>query len=602
MTTAPSTTGIEADDVRRHVTLPRWLVCGVIFAVGVVPPRALLHAQAVEDSPARRELLRGVVVDEQTRQPLAAVLVTLIDPEGLELTRYLVGPDGIFRFQLPGPEEYSVRAERLGTRTSTLEGVRVGPGETVSVRIAMSLDPVTLTGIQVTGESRCELARDAGADVQRVWEETRKVLRAQSFTQAEGWYRYDLVKHTRQLDPRSLAIKSESSVRHHTTNQRPIASRSVDLLQEHGYVVQSEDGYWSYFAPDADVLLSDEFLATHCLSIRAGFGEEEGLVGLAFRPQSHRGRSTDIEGVLWLERETARLRWLDFRYRNLPDAAGEVDSEHVGGRVEFRGFEDGTWIVSSWRIRMPVVEEVSLGSFGGRRLRLAGIVEEGGRVAKAWRPGSDAVAFSDSDQLGAIEGKIVGDGLVSDLGSVLVVGTGFTAEVTETGHFRIEDLPPGRYRLAYVRAEMFGLDAAIVDSEVEVSPGATATVTMRPTSKDAVLAEICEQDEWRPGTAILVGEVLDPRTGVAVAEAQVSAEWQLIRDLQLSGSVLVDLSEQSITTKTNEVGAFRICGVPTDLELSVSVRIGDAHPTVQRVVIPNAQPVMVLLIDSGGVS
>ena len=69
-----------------------------------------------------------------------------------------------------------------------------------------------------------------------------------------------------------------------------------------------------FWAPDAGVLLSDSFLDTHCLRIRAGGSE---LVGLDFEPVPNRDVA-DIAGTLWLDPATAELQRVDFRYVNLP--------------------------------------------------------------------------------------------------------------------------------------------------------------------------------------------------------------------------------------------------------------------------------------------
>ena len=51
--------------------------------------------------------------------------------------------------------------------------------------------------------------------------------------------------------------------------ERPIESRPVEVLLDGGRVVRKSGGN-RYFGPDAHVLLSDEFLDTHCMQLRAG--------------------------------------------------------------------------------------------------------------------------------------------------------------------------------------------------------------------------------------------------------------------------------------------------------------------------------------------
>ena len=67
-------------------------------------------------------------------------------------------------------------------------------------------------------------------------------------------------------------------------------------------------GDLQYSAPDARVLLSDEFLDTHCFRI-AEAQNGDGRIGLAFEPLED-SPLRDIEGVLWIDRSTAMLsRW-----------------------------------------------------------------------------------------------------------------------------------------------------------------------------------------------------------------------------------------------------------------------------------------------------
>jgi len=65
-----------------------------------------------------------------------------------------------------------------------------------------------------------------------------------------------------------------------------------------------------YDGIDARVFLSDPFLDTHCFRIRPS-RDADGTVGLAFEPVESREVS-DVEGVLWLDEQTAELRVLEF--------------------------------------------------------------------------------------------------------------------------------------------------------------------------------------------------------------------------------------------------------------------------------------------------
>jgi hypothetical protein len=101
------------------------------------------------------------------------------------------------------------------------------------------------------------------------------VLTTQSLTDAEVRYRYNLQRYTRELDPNSLAILNQTAQGMATSGQRPIVSLPADVLLESGFFIQDSAGV-RYLAPDADVLLSDGFLDTHCFALRSGGDNEEG--------------------------------------------------------------------------------------------------------------------------------------------------------------------------------------------------------------------------------------------------------------------------------------------------------------------------------------
>jgi hypothetical protein len=75
------------------------------------------------------------------------------------------------------------------------------------------------------------------------------------------------------------------------------------------------------------------------------------MVGLAFAPLRGR-RLPDVQGTLWLDGQTGHLRYLEYTYTRLPFASSDA---RLGGRVDFVQLPAGGWIVSRWRIRMPIL-------------------------------------------------------------------------------------------------------------------------------------------------------------------------------------------------------------------------------------------------------
>ena len=87
---------------------------------------------------AGAQVIRGVVVDSTTLSWVTDVLVFLTDSAHRELKRRHVDMNGEFEFAVPGPGRYSVRAERFGMTTDTVERIDVAPGDTVSLTMVLA--------------------------------------------------------------------------------------------------------------------------------------------------------------------------------------------------------------------------------------------------------------------------------------------------------------------------------------------------------------------------------------------------------------------------------------------------------------------------------
>jgi hypothetical protein len=96
--------------------------------------------------------VRGTVVDDQTREPIPAVAVQLIDPSGRKLLAVLTDAAGKFQITPPAPGRYRLRGERLGY-FATQSGELVLDETTKPFEIRMSPHPVLLDSIMVSVKS-----------------------------------------------------------------------------------------------------------------------------------------------------------------------------------------------------------------------------------------------------------------------------------------------------------------------------------------------------------------------------------------------------------------------------------------------------------------
>ena len=326
-------------------------------------------------APLGAQAITGTLVESETGAPVEGAAVILLSRDGERLDWRLTNATGRFDFRTPGPGTYLLQADRIGHARVLSDPIPIDRGVTVVYRLETPLEAIILAGIEVESSRRCEVRPGQGRSTATVWEEARKALEATSRTSSLSVYRYMIRRYERGLDARGRRVRSEQSrILRGQVLASPFRSLDVENLLENGFVRPDGEGS-IYYAPDADVLLSDAFLDTHCMSLAEGEDEAEGLLGLSFEPTEDRG-VPDIRGVLWLDPANAELQWLDYRYEFLD----VPNSERLGGRIRFHGLPNGTWIVREWYIRTPLLQA----TYGRRRVqpRLVGLREEGGLVVR----------------------------------------------------------------------------------------------------------------------------------------------------------------------------------------------------------------------------
>ncbi len=314
---------------------------------------------------------------------MSGVFVTLFTADGLVAAEGLTTESGNFALRAPAPGTYSVDAKRIGSKRTSSPAVSLQQGETTDLRLTISPTAVSLPDVRVRGPNTCGVPAAEGHSLADLWEDTRAALTATRVTLEQHHFTGTVVRYTRQLDPGSLRVRSEERDEQFGLITQPFSSVSSDELHRDGYVISQPDGSTLYRAPDANVLLSDNFLSAHCFRVQKGKGINGKLVGITFQPVSGRDLP-DVTGTLWLDSETHHLHSLDFRYTLLPN---ETRNEKVGGHLEFARLPTGAWIVRRWWLRMPLFGATVRPEINGlpsvSTLRVSAIQEEGGEIIAA---------------------------------------------------------------------------------------------------------------------------------------------------------------------------------------------------------------------------
>lgn len=300
--------------------------------------------------PAIAQGVQGEVLDSVTGEPIQGVLVVLLDSEAREAAGDLTNASGRFVLRAPAEGLFRIRAERLGYQVWNSEDLLLTAERTENVVVRMPVYPIDLSEVEVHGEQRCVVRPEEGLALAKTWEAARQVLAVQEWTAQQTDRQYDIALHHRQLSPSGTRVRGESQEQRGVYDRMPFRALPVEELLVTGFIRPAPGGMqYEYFAPDAGLLLSDGFLDTHCFRL-AESRETPDRIGLAFEPVKTETGKADIEGVLWLNRNTTQLETLEFRYTWNPFGRGKT---RAGGLVNFHQLQDGRWIVKDWTIRMP---------------------------------------------------------------------------------------------------------------------------------------------------------------------------------------------------------------------------------------------------------
>ncbi|HEX2190954.1 MAG TPA: carboxypeptidase regulatory-like domain-containing protein, partial [Longimicrobiaceae bacterium] len=421
--------------------------------------------------PLAAQTVRGSLTGEDTGQPVSGAHVLLRDAQGRVVASANTDASGGFLLRAPAEGSYTLVAERIGYVSTASPPLRLAAGQTVEHALKASPERISLEGIVVKaggGRARCQTRPREGEQVQVVWNEARKALQSTAATAEERVYRYGARVYERQLDPRSGAVVAEQTRPRAGMSGNPFTTVPLSRLAERGYVEADGDSLL-YHAPDAQALLSEEFLDQHCFRLEEPKAGEEGLIGLAFEPVRGR-RLPDIQGVLWLDRASNELRRMEYGYTGMESRRAAAEA---GGEMEFRRLPGGEWIVSRWRIRMPVlgVSRIavaqSMPGVENRREQytLLGVKEEGGEVTSiATRTGAPVQVAAGARLAGVVYDSTRAGGLAG--AEVVLVGTPYTARADTAGRYELRDLPEGRYRVGFRSARLDSLGYAPAPVEV----------------------------------------------------------------------------------------------------------------------------------------
>jgi hypothetical protein len=272
---------------------------------------------------ASAQTIVGRVLLPDSATPATGIVITATTPTGTVVGRVLSTQNGSYSITLKSAGTYEVRALRIGFRPTTAR-VTVPAGATVKQDIVVTAIPVAIEGIRVTNDADCTLKGKNAQAFLTLLDQSRAALGAASLWEQSGALRVEVVRVEGRVDATygnkydSLYAQVDTAKGRHFAATRTFGATPPETLNTSGYLRLTAEGQYLYDMPNAEVLLSDEFVSTHCFSIHAN-EDQPGWIGLGFKPRKRVKNFVDVRGTLWLDRSSSELRRLEFEYDNTPE-------------------------------------------------------------------------------------------------------------------------------------------------------------------------------------------------------------------------------------------------------------------------------------------
>jgi hypothetical protein len=294
--------------------------------------------------------IRGVIVTRGTEVPVSSALIELLDSTGVVDARGLTDGEGRYALSAPAAGSYRIRVRRIGLRSMVSESRFLGAGETTTLPLSVEAIPVVLPAVQVVGVPQCPSGSRLDAAIGDVWQEVETALLMTDLAREGGLVHVRIERYQRDLASPGGKVIATKTTKVEGDTAALFRSLPADELVRLGFI-QKTAGDLYYYAPDVGVLRSDVFIRSHCFTLVPAPGKKQDRVGLSFKPLAT-DTLPDVRGVLWLDRSSAALVSMEFRYAHAP--ADVPDDTLIGGRIDFKRLQSGRWVISHWHLRMPL--------------------------------------------------------------------------------------------------------------------------------------------------------------------------------------------------------------------------------------------------------
>ena len=205
---------------------------------------------------AQAQSVRGTITRDGMQ--IDGAIALLVDSTGRVVARGASRETGAYTLTADRPGRYTLRILRIGYAPTIVGPLQLATGAVTTRNVTLTGAPVRIAELRIVDRAPCQVRPDSDAVAFRLWEEARTALLATALTQREQLTMRTSVTQ-RLLDQGGERVLSESTTTRVIPTVRPFVSLPPDSLAAVGYVLHNALGETEYWAPDADVLLSESF-------------------------------------------------------------------------------------------------------------------------------------------------------------------------------------------------------------------------------------------------------------------------------------------------------------------------------------------------------
>lgn len=185
------------------------------------------------------------------------------------------------------------------------------------------------------------------------------------------------------------------------------------------------------------------------------------------------------------------------------------------------------------------------------------------------RPATATTSSGRSSIVGVVVDSLNGRYLAG--ADVIIEGARVSVTTDSLGRFRVDSLAPGNYQVGVFHPMLDTLGLALATQPFRVGPDSVSYVGLSVPSAQTIITKSCKVRPRQQGRSAVIGHVVDPETTEPVAGAEVSLAWIQFEASKETG---VRQSPRLLRDTTDASGAFRICGLPNEMEATLQARRG----------------------------